>query len=541
MVIAAQKGKSSTSLAASNSDLFSNQSGTVDALRKTHTGELVIALCGPIGSPLHEVAENIQGRLREVFDYEECSQIRLSEFIETHAGLVNVPIPENTEKNAFSRREALIRAGDELRKRYGGAILAELAIDKISMERQSHKQRTGDVAYRPRRVCHIVDSIKNQEELELLRTVYREMLYVIGVFVPVANRENNLKKKGMQPADISKLIDLDSGEEKPHGQTVRDTFPQSDFFLRIESGTDSQLRARVERYLHLILGTKIVTPTRAETAMYAAASAAGSSACLSRQVGAALTDAEGEILSIGWNDVPKPFGGLYLSDHLRDPTGENDHRCWNMEGGKCFNDAEKELLAQVVVDALGDLVSDDDRGNAILAVKSNAKLRSLIEFSRSIHAEMHAILTAAKTAGEKISGGKLFVTTYPCHSCARHIIASGISEVYYIEPYRKSLATKLHDDAITENESEKAKVRLLPYDGVAPSRFLALFRMTPDSRKIKGKMIVISPKNAMPRIEKSLEALPALEGLVVQSLKNKNIFGTRDGDSENEPNSPRAA
>jgi deoxycytidylate deaminase len=541
MAIATQKKKNPLSPLASNADLFTSQSGTVDALRKTHTEELVIALCGPIGSPLHEVAENIQGRLREIFDYEECAQIRLSEFIETHAALVNVVIPDNTDKNAFSRRDALITAGDELRKRYGGAILAELAINKIRTEREAHKQKTGSVAYRPRRVCHIIDSIKNQEELELLRTVYREMLYVIGVFAPVSNREANLKKKGMLPADISRLIDLDSGEEKPHGQTVRDTFPQSDFFLRIESGTDSQLRGRVERYLHLILGTKIVTPTRAETAMYAAASAAGSSACLSRQVGAALTDAEGEILSIGWNDVPKPFGGLYLSDHLHDPTGEHDHRCWNMEGGRCFNDFEKELLAQVVVDALGSLVKDESREDAIQLVKSNAKLRSLIEFSRSIHAEMHAILTAAKTAGDKISGGKLFVTTYPCHSCARHIIASGISEVYYIEPYRKSLATKLHDDAITENESEKSKVRLLPYDGVAPSRFLALFRMTPDSRKTKGKMIVISPKKAMPRIEKSLEALPALEGLVVQSLKDKNIFDVTGGDDENEPDDPRAA
>jgi deoxycytidylate deaminase len=55
----------------------------------------------------------------------------------------------------------------------------------------------------------------------------------------------------------------------------------------MDSSTDTQLTGRVERFLHLILGTKIITPTLNETAMYAAASAAGNSACLSRQVGAA--------------------------------------------------------------------------------------------------------------------------------------------------------------------------------------------------------------------------------------------------------------
>jgi deoxycytidylate deaminase len=31
------------------------------------------------------------------------------------------------------------------------------------------------------------------------------------------------------------------------------------------------------------------------------------------------------------------------------------------------------------------------------------------------------------------------------------IVVAGITEVYFIEPYRKSLATKLHNDAITED------------------------------------------------------------------------------------------
>ena len=66
-----------------------------------------------------------------------------------------------------------------------------------------------------------------------------------------------------------------------------------------------------------------MTPTYAETAMYPAASAAGNSACLYRQVGAAVCDKNGEILAVGWNDVPQFEGGLYVADQ-NDPTSEKD-------------------------------------------------------------------------------------------------------------------------------------------------------------------------------------------------------------------------
>ena len=167
----------------------------------------------------------------------------------------------------------------------------------------------------------------------------------------------------------------------------------------------------------------------------------------------------------------------------------------------------------------------DKKADAVAVVTMGSKVKDLIEFSRSIHAEMHAILTASQINGNKIKGGKLYITTYPCHSCARHIIAAGISEVYYIEPYRKSLATKLHSDAITENETDANKVRILPYDGVAPTRYLKLFKVPQDSRKSGGKMIRTDPKTAAPRFDKTLEALPVLEGVVVRGLKERHVIG----------------
>lgn len=517
-------------------DLFSGQS-TGERLASTHTEELVIALCGPIGSPLHEVADKLREMLTDTFGYAPCEVVLLSQFIEEHAQRASKPIPTDPA----GRRHALINLGNEMRQTYGSSVLAELAVHHIRVDREQNARDPDSGQYTPRRACHIIDSIKNQQELELLRMVYREALHVVGVFAPVETREQSLRAQGLDNAAIATLMDRDSGEEHDDGQTVQETFPQCDFFLRMDTNTDTQLRGRVERFLHLILGTRVITPTRAETAMYAAASAAANSACLSRQVGAAVTDTDGEVLAIGWNDVPRAFGDLYVTElHAGVPSG-NDMRCWNF-GGKCYNDEEKDGLAGQLVDSLGDLIGNAQRTAAIERLRKDRKLRGLIEFSRSIHAEMHALLTALRQKGDRVRDGVLYVTTYPCHSCARHIIAAGIRTVYYIEPYKKSLAIRLHGDAMTESEDSQDKVRVLPYDGVAPTRFLSLFRMKPESRKKEGRVIRVAPERGSPRSEKSLEALPALEGLVLQSLRDKRLVAEDPlGDPPSEPTGTTAA
>jgi deoxycytidylate deaminase len=343
------------------------------------------------------------------------------------------------------------------------------------------------------------------------------MLHVVGVYSPIELRISRLEEV-LKGGAIHELIDRDSGEEIDNGQRVEDTFPQSDFFLRVEKITDSHRRSRVKRFLDLMLGTVIATPTINERAMYAAYSAARNSACLSRQVGASIANDEGEILSTGWNDVPKAFGGLYQTegDGL---DSDEDRRCWNMKGGLCSNDQEKKVISGYIVKELvsAGVVSADNHDAAVEVIRKKTQLKSLIEFSRAVHAEMHALLNAGASDGVKVRGSSLFVTTYPCHSCARHLVAAGVKEVIFLEPYRKSLATRLHQDAITENESDTTKVRILPFDGVAPSRFLKFFSAHPAGRKKDGKMII---REAEPVTQISLEAISTLEGLVVKGLES---------------------
>ena len=510
--------------AANEQSLLSNkdQESTITSLKRTVTDEIVIALCGPLGSPVHSVAEAVKDAITERHGY-ACTIIKLSDFIKENYSKTGLEgaIPDGPR---HERIERLIDAGDRLRANYGPSVLADLAISAIRVDRERHRKSQGTEIFESRRVCHIIDSIKNQAELDLLREVYREVLYVIGVFSPVSVRERNLSAENFPKVKLVELMERDAKGADSNGQTVGDTFPQSDFFLRMGTNAQTGLKTRVERCLNLILSTDIVTPTREESAMYAAASAASGSACLSRQVGAAVTDADGSVLAVGWNDVPRPFGGLYQTDRESDPDGSKDLRCYNKDGGKCFNDEEKSLLAQSIAESLGsDLIPADKFDKIIERIASDRKLQGLIEFSRAIHAEMYAILSALKVAGSKVQGGSIYVTTYPCHGCARHIIASGISEVYYIEPYRKSLAVKLHDDAITESEDKPGLVKILPYEGVAPSRYMSIFQMKPNSRKVNGKRVSIALRTASPKMEKSLQSLPELEAMVVKKLAERGL------------------
>ncbi len=91
-------------------------------------------------------------------------------------------------------------------------------------------------------------------------------------------------------------------------------------------------------------------------------------------------------------------------------------------------------------------VSEDQLDNFLKAIKPT-RFRAITEFGRAVHAEMDALTTAARQ-GISVAGATLVCTTFPCHNCTRHVIASGIRKVLYVLPYSKSLARELHGDAL---------------------------------------------------------------------------------------------
>lgn len=59
-----------------------------------------------------------------------------------------------------------------------------------------------------------------------------------------------------------------------------------------------------------------------------------------------------------------------------------------------------------------------------------------------IHAEMNALLKCVRL-GKPVQDAFLYITHAPCDGCAKHIVAAGIKEVFYIESYRSNLGLEI--------------------------------------------------------------------------------------------------
>jgi deoxycytidylate deaminase len=255
--------------------------------------------------------------------------------------------------------------------------------------------------------------------------------------------------------------------------------------------------------------------------MFLAAAASARSAQFGRQVGASIVNRDDDLVAVGCNDVPRPGGGLYwfgdknpepCRDHERtDPVDSNDEEKQGIEQDILSNvqrsvDEALKKASEQIEEAHLEIVRNCL--NKVLPRKGTllkgTRLSDITEFGRAVHAEMDALTTCERT-GTSVKGGTLFTTTFPCHTCTRHIIAAGITRVVYIEPYPKSRAVVLHGDAIrlanagdkfnpASNDDDEWKVPFVPFVGIGPRRFFDLFSMELSSgyvmeRKIDGRAI----------------------------------------------------
>jgi len=97
-------------------------------------------------------------------------------------------------------------------------------------------------------------------------------------------------------------------------------------------------------------------------------------------------------------------------------------------------------------------------------------------------------LSSASRIGVSVRGATLYTTTFPCHGCAKHIVVDGIDRIVYIEPYPKSLALDLHNDAIAVEGQADSEFPKVPFIGIAPRSYEALFSMiTFEGTRIRRK------------------------------------------------------
>lgn len=327
----------------------------------------------------------------------------------------------------------------------------------------------------------VIDSIKNPFESMYLKDRYSSY-YLVAVYTENQERRERLEQHKKLDRETIKLIDTieqfselkralkkirkekelkeeaESGEGQPNQtkmeelledlceipeyilqfivQNVEACIQSADIFINNPPSNNQyiELKKTLLRYVSLMMYPGLVLPTNIERCMQIAFAAKSNSGCISRQVGAVITDSKYHLCSIGWNQVPEGQMPCTYRNLVE------LHRHWNTEAYSCLENNDDERIQQLIAKGVQEFYEKEEcRLNKVgretaFCFKDLCKDREQV-YVRSLHAEETAFLNLTGDNKRMAEGGYLFTTSSPCVSCAKKAAYMGISKIYYIEPY----------------------------------------------------------------------------------------------------------
>ena len=434
----------------------------------------------PIGANLEAAVQEFRRFFKEV-DYNAVT-VKVTDSFRALANPLQPEEPLDHTPKRYERFRSYIAYGNQIRSHFDDdAVLASIACAKIVGARIRTNQSDKD---KPQRNVYLIHQFKRKEEVDLLRSVYGRVFFQVSIYSrrgarvdhlarQFAHAENDSNHNRYRPKaeDIVQIDESEGGAG--HGQQVSAIFHDADVIINSDEDHES-VRKQIRRFCELLFGSNSISPTRNEYGMFAAKSAALRTLDLSRQVGAAIFTEQGEIISLGSNEVPKGLGGTYWAES----GGGFDDRDY-VRGRDSNEQMKQERLREILK------IIDIKDPEAVISKKEvkKSQFMDVLEYGRIIHAEMSALCDAARL-GLALRGATLFCTTFPCHICAKHIIASGISKVVFLEPYPKSMTSDLHADAVLIEGGDRGRYQHYPYvefnhfHGICPRRYRELFERT---------------------------------------------------------------
>ncbi|KXX56530.1 hypothetical protein [Rhodococcus sp. LB1] len=426
--------------------------------------ELIFAIVRPVGVDRDVVVDAFRRQLA-TFEY-DLEHIRISETIENL-------LPDGVElpRKTYEKTDALIKHGDRIcEENKSSAALAASAIVQIQVLRAEHGCSETE---RRQRTAYLIDSVKRTQEVELLKSVYGDRFIQIALMsddvkrrtrlVELFRTENFGDPDSEHDEKATRLMGRDQKEGTKYGQNVSKVFPKSDLFIDADQNVDDQL----ERFLNLLFGSpEYSPPSKLEFGMNMAYIASTRSPELGLKVGAAILDRNWHVLSLGFNAHPT-----------------------NPQESPLF-DRSKSSIKALVLDTLRRMEPllieevkeglDRDPEDFVTELLQNGELKEsqlqdLTEFQIPVHAEMSALLDGLGRGGIG-EGDTLYVTAYPCHNCAKHVMSANL-DVVYLEPYPKSRAENMYGSG-----TQKFK----PFFGISPKRYDTLFRVEGDRKDAEG-------------------------------------------------------
>ena len=238
------------------------------------------------------------------------------------------------------------------------------------------------------------------------------------------------------------------------------------------------LNIQLAKFVALIHQPGIITPTAYERNMQIAYNAKLNSGCISRKVGAVVSDRSFSVKAVGWNDVPRfqvPCNLRSISDLL---NNENESHFSDFELGRTGIYKDGKTFIKNFKDELSnnnnvDLDKLEGRNcsfcfktfhNAFEGEKNQVHTRSL-------HAEENAMLQISKYGGQGLKDGNLFTTASPCELCSKKAFQLGIKSIFYIDPY-PGIATK---HILRSGRNKEERPQLFMFQGAIGKAYQKLY------------------------------------------------------------------
>ena len=398
----------------------------------------------------------------------------------------------------------------------------------------------------------VIDAMKNSLELMYFKEKYsafyavatnkNDLLrqrYVLEKAIqqyPSSDKKNTDSKAHKHSAHLLMLDDIEykttdhkSGEF--YAPDIENCIQKSDYHIYIPDGIDIEadpeefsymsLDEQLIKMISLIHQPGIITPTAIERCMQLAFAAKTNSGCISRQVGAAITDKDYSIKAIGWNEVPEGQVPCNLRSltNLAGTQTESFFSDFEKFGGDYDGKTFKEKAGNEIKN--GDLSNLNGR-HCPFCFKSfhNAfEGKDNQVHTRSLHAEENAMMQIVKYGGQPVKGGNLFTTASPCELCSKKAFQLGIKNIFYIDPYPGISQTQI----LKAGKRKESNPKLFMYQGAVGRAFHKLYE---PFMSIKDEMVLLTEIN--PKIKKStvddFDVEERIKSLIKDEKKQKELL-----------------
>lgn len=394
---------------------------------------------------------------------------------------------------------------------------------------------------RPTRI--VIDSLRNSLEIMFFKERY-SAFYMVATKDILNNAEKRVNERLEEkiPNEIEreslvkKLFELDEIEYKTNdfskgkfsSPDVENCIQKSDYHIfnlkkkqlelykiTINDNLNGFLtrEEQVMKFISLISQPGLITPSSSERNMQIANTAKLNSGCISRKVGAVITDEKFYVKSTGWNDVAKGHTPCNLREVNDFIESKNDIEEFN--NNPHYSEFEKGNVSKLsdfkyknespgdFKDALIDYFDKDYIKNVehlngkncsfcFKTVHNHYEGEANQVHTRSLHAEENAMLQITKLGGQGVENGILFTTASPCELCSKKAYQLGIKKIYYIDPY-----PGISYDQILNGGKTESRPKMIPFSGAIGNAYHKFYEPFMSYKDEISLTLDLKPKNKL--------------------------------------------